>query len=152
MTPLFKKLNLKDHSPILVLNAPDSFRDELEAISAFTEVVKDGKVDSISFAMVFVTTQSEIDASILSLAPKFDGDVVLWYCYPKGSSKNYTCDFNRDTGWATLGKYDLEGVRQVAIDADWSALRFRKIDYIKNFKRRKEMALSEKGKKRVDNR
>lgn len=133
------------------MNAPDSFGEEINAISAFTEVVQKDTVDVITFAMVFVTTQSEIDATIESIAPKFDGDVVLWYCYPKGSSKKYECDFNRDTGWAPLGNVDLEGVRQVAIDADWSALRFRKIEFIKSFKRSKEMALSEKGKKRANN-
>jgi hypothetical protein len=30
-----------------------------------------------------------------------------------------------------LGEYNLEPVRQVAIDKDWSALRFRRVDKIK---------------------
>lgn len=41
------------------------------------------------------------------------------------TSKNYKCDFNRDSEWISLGKYNLEPVRQVAIDDDFSALRFR---------------------------
>lgn len=67
-------------------------------------------------------------------------------CYPKGTSKRYKCDFNRDTGWAIMGKFDMEPVRMVAIDEDWSALRFKKVDYIKTMKRNTEGALSEKGK------
>ena len=66
--------------------------------------------------------------------------------YPKGSSKNYTCDFNRDTGWQVLGNLGWEGVRMVAIDTDWSALRFRRVEYIKKMTRRKRMAMSKGGK------
>jgi hypothetical protein len=47
-----------------------------------------------------------------------------------------------------MGQYGMEGVRMVAIDEDWSALRFRKVDFIKNFTR-KFAALSEKGKERI---
>jgi hypothetical protein len=56
---------------------------------------------------------------------------MLWFAYPKKSSVNYTCDFSRDTGWEILGRHGFEGVRMVAIDQDWSALRFRRVEYIK---------------------
>jgi hypothetical protein len=69
-------------------------------------------------------------------------------CYPKGTSKTYQSDFNRDTGWEIMGRYDMEAIRQVAIDEDWSAIRFRKADYIKSLTR-KFAALSEKGKKKA---
>lgn len=82
----------------------------------------------IEFALSFVTTQSEIDSFISSIDKKMIGDAIIWFCYPKSSSKKYKCDFNRDTGFGILGKYGLEGKRQVTIDEDWSALRFRKIE------------------------
>jgi hypothetical protein len=59
------------------------------------------------------------------------------------------CDFNRDTGWQPLGKYDLEPVRQVAIDEDWSALRFRNVNNIKKMTRNSAMTLSKEGKNRT---
>jgi hypothetical protein len=68
--------------------------------------------------------------------------------YPKGTSKKYKCEFNRDTGWSALGEFGLEGVRQVAIDEDWSALRFRKVDYIKSMQR-KFSPLSQAGKMKI---
>ena len=46
--------------------------------------------------------------------------------YPKVSSKKYTTDYNRDSGWNLLGEWGMEPVRQVAIDQDWSALAFPK--------------------------
>jgi hypothetical protein len=150
MTPLFKKLNFKDQEQIFVTNAPTSFETELADIAGFTKVEKDiNKVKTIDFAIIFVLTQAQIDNSIELIFPKLNGDAVLWFCYPKGTSKQYKCDFNRDTGWETLGNYNLEGVRQVAIDEDWSALRFRKTEYIKTLIRRERYAISKDGKERV---
>src|SRR6476620_9127058 len=54
--------------------------------------------------------------------------------YPKGTSKKYSCDFNRDDGWEVLRQAGFDGVRQVAIDDDWSALRFRRFEFIKQSK------------------
>lgn len=81
------------------------------------------------------------------LLPLANGDAVIWFCYPKGTSKKYKCEFNRDNGWAKLGERDWEPVRMVAIDEDWSALRFRKTDFIKTMTR--STAISKEGKKRI---
>jgi hypothetical protein len=56
---------------------------------------------------------------------------VLWIAYPKGTSKRYACQFNRDSGWDVIRDAGFESVRQVAIDEDWSALRFRRLAYVK---------------------
>jgi hypothetical protein len=53
--------------------------------------------------------------------------------YPKGTSKCYTCDFNRDSGWDVIRNAGFDSVRQIAIDEDWSALRFRRVEYIKSY-------------------
>jgi hypothetical protein len=152
MTPLFKKLNFKAQERVVVVNGPSSLETELVEISKFAEIEKDPmKVSKIDFAIVFVLTQEQIDQSIALISPKLQGDAILWFCYPKGTSKKYKCDFNRDTGWATLGNYNLEGVRQVAIDEDWSALRFRKTEYIKTLTRRESYAISKEGKERTKN-
>ncbi|MCF0056924.1 hypothetical protein [Dyadobacter sp. CY356] len=147
MDAVFKKLNLKNQRTVVVLNAPDSFEINLESIRDETVVVHSlHEATEIDFILVFVTKQTEIDQLIPKLAPKLKGDAVVWMCYPKGTSKKYKCDFNRDTGWKIMGNYDLEPVRMVAIDEDWSALRFKKVDFIKTMKRSSEHALSEKGK------
>ena len=152
MTPLFKKLNYKNQASILSLNSPDSFISELNKMSEFTSVITDeSKIPDIDFAIVFVTKQDEIDHYAEKIYPKLKGDAVLWYCYPKGTSKKFKCDFNRDNGWSGLAEYNLESVRQVAIDEDWSALRFRKTEYIKILTRRETFAISSEGKKRVKN-
>ena len=152
MTPLFKKLNYKGEKEVFVFNAPESFKTELNALVQASDVKIQTDLtntDAVSFTICFVTTQNEIDGFISGIDNKLSGDAVIWLCYPKSSSKKYTCDFNRDTGFGILGKYGLEGVRQVAIDEDWSALRFRKVEYIKKITRRESYALTEEAKKRT---
>jgi hypothetical protein len=149
MTPLFKKLNFKNQPVILVVHAPQSFAPELAAMSFVTKIETDPvAVNTSGFIMAFVTKQSEVDALAPLLTGKLEGDGVLWFCYPKGSSKKYTCDFNRDTGWNALAAANFEGVRMVAIDEDWSALRFRRVAHIKTMKR--SFARSEEGKQKVN--
>lgn len=151
MTPLFKKLNFKNHEKVLVMNSPASFETELADISKFTIIERNpNEMSVIDFVIAFVLTQEQIDKSMELIFTKLQGDAILWFCYPKGTSKKYKCNFNRDTGWATLGKHNLEGVRQVAVDEDWSALRFRKTEYIKTLTRRESFAISEDGKERIN--
>jgi hypothetical protein len=147
MTPLFKKLNFKAHPAIHILNAPASFAGELEAMAEFTQVEKDlGK--AVSFAMAFATKQAEVDHFAAKIASCSEGDAVLWIVYPKGTSKKYQCEFHRDNGFASMGAHGFEPVRMVAIDEDWSALRFRRVEHIKTMTR--SSAISEAGKGRID--
>ena len=148
MTPLFKKLNLGDRDEILVTNSPESFEEELAALQT-VDIVRDGRsLKTIHFAIHFVTTLKQV-ATAAKTQKKANGDPVIWFAYPKGTSKNYKCEFNRDTGWQKVGDAGFEGVRQVAIDADWSALRFRRVEHIKSFNRRETMALTKQGKTRA---
>ena len=129
MTPLFKKLNIGDHDVIHVINAPGSFKKELAQLTDIT--VKETLSSNVQFAMAFVVTQKELDSISNKLVKNAKGDAILWMVYPKGSSKKYSCEFNRDSGWDVLKKAGFDTVRMVAIDEDWSALRFRRIEYIK---------------------
>lgn len=148
MDPLLKKLNYKDHDPVVVLNAPGEFAVTLMELSSLAIVLdKASKVKGCGFAMAFATTQGQVDMAAKALDKVLEGDAILWMCYPKGSSKRYTCDFNRDTGWQVLGDLGFEPVRQVAIDADWSALRFRRVQHIKKLTR--SFAMTEEGKGRA---
>jgi hypothetical protein len=137
MTTLFQKLNFKNHATIISMNTPDSFKPELEGMSDFAVIIEDPALtEAIEYILVFVKTAEEIQDSIEKIVTKLRGDAIVWYCYPKGTSKKYKCYFNRDNGWSCVKKYELETVRQVAIDEDWSALRFRKVEFIKTVTRK----------------
>ena len=76
-------------------------------------------------------TQAQLDRASKTLAAASEGDAVIWFAYPKGTSKRYTCEFNRDSGWKVIVGAGFESVRMVAIDEDWSALRFRRVEFVK---------------------
>jgi hypothetical protein len=130
MTAIFEKLNLKQQE-ILVVNAPSSFEPELLALKGVAVHRDPNKLKSVHFALAFTTKQAEVDALSKVLVSKAKGDAVLWFAYPKGTSKRYKCEFNRDTGWNAMRSGGFDTVRQVAIDEDWSALRFRRMEYIR---------------------
>ena len=148
MNPIFKKLNYKNQKAIHVINAPDSFKtdmDEMQDLAAIKTSLTGAK--GAEFFLAFVTKQKEVDDLAKKISPLMVEDGVLWFAYPKGSSKKYKCEFNRDNGWNELGKLGWEPVRMVAIDEDWSALRFRKAEHIKTMTR--SSALSEAGKNKL---
>lgn len=135
MTKTFQKLNLKDQQTLLILNAPESFTPELAGLEDRTIVTDPNEVDTVQFALAFVTKLNEVNTLGPMLTRKADGDAVIWFVYPKKTSKKYTSEINRDFGWDAVTSNGFAGVRMVAIDADWSALRFRNTTFIKNSKR-----------------
>lgn len=147
MTPLFKKLNLTTQCCIHVLNAPPSFEAELDALVGVD--VRRELEGTSSFVMAFAVTQAEVDSASSRIAACAEGDAIVWMVYPKASSRTYRCEFNRDSGWAVLGEAGFEAVRQVAIDADWSALRFRRVAFIKSISRNPAGAISKAGRARA---
>jgi len=148
MASTFDKLNLKDHKQILVLNSPDSFEPELKSLRGVAIERDLRSIGRIEFALAFVTKQKEVDALGKAIASKAAGDAAVWFAYPKGSSKKYKSEINRDNGWQVLGNAGFEPVRMVAIDEDFSAVRFRRAEFIKTLTRGKEHRMSAQGKAR----
>jgi hypothetical protein len=149
MATLFDKLNHKGESPIVVLDAPPEFEPVLATLSGVAVERALSGEGPVPFALAFCRTQAQVDAAARALAGRAAPDAKLWFAYPKQSSKRHRCDFNRDTGWAVLGTLGYEGVRQVAIDEDWSALRFRQVAFIGAMTRSTSRAMSEAGKRKT---
>lgn len=147
---IFRKLQFKDQDSILISKAPLEFREHLEEMREVTKVVTrpSGK-RRYQFALYFVKTCAELAATAPSAVARLDEDGLLWFAYPKKSSKRYESDIGRDDSWQPLGDLGFEGVRMIAIDQDWSALRLRHVDHIKSMKRDPRRAISAQGKRRV---
>ncbi|MFO7634010.1 MAG: hypothetical protein R6W76_15800 [Caldilinea sp.] len=150
MSSIFQKLNLKTQPEIVVVNAPASFEAEIATLEGVVVHRAVDAVERVAFVLAFVITQAEVDALARTIAAKAEGDAIVWFAYPKATSKRYKCEFNRDTGWAVLGELGFEGVRQVAIDEDWSALRFRRAENIRTMRRDPSRAMSAQGRRKVD--
>ena len=131
ITPLFNKLNLGAHEEIVVFNAPDSFEGELKQLKG-VKILRDPRnPKAVKFGLAFAMTQAQLDRVSSIFAAASEGDAVIWFAYPKGTSKRYSCEFNRDTGWNVIRGFGFDSVRAVAIDEDWSAIRFRRQEYVK---------------------
>jgi hypothetical protein len=144
MSEILKKLGYKDQDPILVINAPVEYK------AAFAEKVVDihTKINGkYSFIQVFETQLESARNKTAALIEALEEDGHLWVCYPKGTSKNYKSDINRTKIWDLFASYEFEPVTQVAINDDWSAIRYRHVDNISSMKRK--TAATEKGKLRI---
>jgi hypothetical protein len=146
---LFKKLNLGAHRSIHILHTPPSFGPHIEAHRRMNVQASSGPKIPVSFALAFATTQVELDAVSSAPAAATQGDAVLWISYPKGSSKRYRCDFNRDSDWKVLGAADFKPVRMVTIDEAWTALRSRRVEHIKSMTREVSRAHSKEGRRKA---
>src|SRR6516165_10712920 len=146
MSSVFSKLNLKGHRQIVVLDSPSNFESELAGLKD-VEIIRDlKKAEGLTFSLAFVMSQKQVNALAPRVARKAQGDAIVWFAYPKGTSKKYKSQINRDTGWSVLGAEGFEPVRMVAIDEDWSAIRFRRIEFLKKMTRAREHLLTERAK------
>ena len=147
MTSLLKKLNYKAQNSVHLINHPREFEQEIDAIKHLVSLEFEMKeMQTIDFILIFAKTKEEINHYFSILQNKLKDDGVLWFAYPKGTSKKYKVEISRDHGWEILGKNEFKPVRAVAIDNDWSALRFRKAAYIKTLTRNEKNSLSDEGK------
>jgi len=125
MTETFKKLNYKGQRPILVFDAPASFDSEIRAMHDAEVHTRPKKGLTYGFALAFAAMKKDLVKAAQDLKPFVDADTVLWFAYPKQTSRAFTSDLNRDSCWAALAPFGLQPVRQIAIDEDWSALRYK---------------------------
>ncbi|MBO0931384.1 hypothetical protein [Fibrella aquatilis] len=147
MEALVKKLNYVSQPTVVLLNVPAELGVLSETFSRQSTVYQQVEhADRADFLLAFVQQLGAVKQVADWVAAHTVGDVTIWLAYPKQTSKTYRCDFNRDTGWAALGAIGFEPVRQVAVNDDWSALRFRRVAYIKTMSRSHEGAISAEGK------
>ncbi len=124
MEAVLKKLHYKGQTPVLVLSLPS----ELSALKeAFGAPVHSASKGAYGFVLGFAKSQTEAKTIAKALKKALaDEKALLWLAYPKGSSKKYKgVDLNRDTLHELMAELGLDGVSLVALDADWSAMRFK---------------------------
>jgi hypothetical protein len=150
MDPVLKKLQFKG-GRLVVLGAreEDGLDGLIERWAGEPEVTKVsnrlGKDET--FVLCFVRRFADIERQSERVAAAVPGDGLVWFAYPKKSSPHYHPEVGRDSSWQPLGDVGFEGVRQVAIDHQWSALRFRRAEFIETMTR--SWAMSAEGKRRM---
>jgi hypothetical protein len=133
MKPLLEKLNYKGQQRIAVINAAPGF--SLASAVDNPGIQIDDNIDQrfpYHFMIFFVSRVSEVEKFTPIALHNLVDDGILWFCYPKKTSVNYTSEIDRDHGWEPLNKAGLYGIRLVSVNDDWSAMRFRNRKYIKS--------------------
>lgn len=134
MEHVLKKLGCKEPARVLLMNAPPAIDGAIAA--QLTVPVDRAVTGGYDFAMVFVQTLAEYLPLRADLVSAMAPQGRLWICYPKKTSRNFDSDLSRDILWPTLGEFNYEPVSQFAVDADWSAMRFRPVAEIRSLKRK----------------
>jgi len=124
MMEIIKKLRFKGNA--IVLNAPDNLEIKFTQIGCTTQLEPQTKNANV---LVFIRDNKEFLEFLEQQLKQIEFDSVLWFAYPKGTSKIKT-DIHRDTIRATGEKYGITTVTAVSIDSTWSALRFRPIEKV----------------------
>jgi hypothetical protein len=113
----------------LVLGRPAG----LEAIPAELPAPPDGPAP---FILAFVDRIAAVGPAAAAVLPRYPAaGGLLWFAYPKRTGAIRT-DLSRDRGWEALTEAGLLPVAQVALDATWSALRFRRREEIPRLTRK----------------
>jgi hypothetical protein len=133
MKNLLGKLNYKGQKRISIINAEEKFINLI--LPDLNDVIIDRKIDPrypYEFIIIFVTGKSEVEQVAPMTLHNLMADGILWFCFPKKTSKRYSSDLSRDDGWKVLNDSGFYGIRIVSVDEDWTALRFRNKKYIKS--------------------
>ena len=131
MTDLRKKLNPKAQGPVVVIGSPASFAAET---ALWPEVHLFQHLESSlcqGFVLAFVKNPTEVSRIAAHLSADQQPELLLWLAYPKKISPLANGDIDRDHGWESLREKGFRPVSQIAIDEDWSALRFRPAKAVK---------------------
>jgi hypothetical protein len=124
MLDIIKKIKFKGSG--IVLNAPLIIEVELKKLGLKTTLSKGIKNTD---TLIFINNNNEFLDFLKNELENIEFDSVLWFAYPKGTSKIKT-DINRDTIRVTGEEFGLKTVSAISIDETWSALRFRPIDKV----------------------
>jgi predicted transport protein len=120
---LAQKLFIRPGYTVALLDAPKEVAELLAPLPEDVKVVSHLK-QKPDLVLQFVKTSSELEKAAKALKNSLDENVVLWFAYPKQSSK-VASDLTRDQGWQPIYAMGFEGVASVAIDDTWSGIRFK---------------------------
>ena len=138
MVDVYKKLKYNGQARIAFLNAPSDFAEK--TAKQLQDVKVDSEIDAkflYDFMIAFVQGTDDVNRLGPSCIHNLSTDGKLWMAYPKGTSRKYSAEINRDHGWDALTGAGFRTVSQVAIDDDWSALRFRNIKFVRSAKEKR---------------
>jgi len=127
---LLAKLQIKNPAAIDLIATPDDLKEAL----ADAGLVADAKGGSTRGLLAFCRTKKELQQVASRYVAALPEEGLCWLAYLKKSG-NLSTDITRDVGSQILEELGWLAVRQVSLNDNWSALRFRPQSQIKTLKR-----------------
>lgn len=126
-TELLHRLQIKAGTKLWLINVPQKIAEEITAGAEVEPVHGDSYYDGV---LACFAGPEEVEAMAPRILAELPPDGLLWVAYRKGETGK-AAGLTRDTGWAPLEAQGLRPVRAVAVDEEWSALRFRPREKVK---------------------
>ena len=116
MLDLAAKLQLRQGQSLLCFGCPALLLPRLPDPPPASD---GGPVDAV---LGFCATPEQVGRQVPALLSRLRSGGLLWMAFRKGQKPPA---LTRDHGWQALEAKGYETVRAIALDAEWSALRFR---------------------------
>ncbi len=122
-----QKFFVKENQSLLALNAPPEFLPLMSPLPEGAHIKEqgDGPFDQVH---IFCITESEMKDLISIARERIKNEGRIWLAYPKGSSKKYKAEINRDSIWKYAKLIAMDAVSLIAINEDWSSMRLKFVD------------------------
>lgn len=120
-TPLAKKLGIKEHAAVLLVNPPKNY---MNLLAPLPDEVRFVARLSPTTDMIhgFFAWKSELEKSLSDLRGKIKPDAVVWVSWPKKASRVPT-DIVEDTIREVALPMGYVDIKVAAFDETWSALK-----------------------------
>ena len=117
--PLAVKLGIKPGFKVLLADAPAGFAASLDPLPA--GAILTTAVEPVEVILLFVTSLAGLGEALPDLKPLLRRGGLFWIAWRKGGVGEVT----RDNMWPIAGSFGLQPVSNVAVNEEWSALRFK---------------------------
>lgn len=128
MKTIADKLGFKPGRRVWMVDVPEKLRE----IIGLPVEQPDGDIDLL---LGFAANVAALAPLANRMLPIYKRGGSFWVAHPKKSG-SIKSDLSRDAGWDRLTREGLIPVTQIALDDDWSALRFRYRDEVPKITRK----------------
>jgi hypothetical protein len=118
--PIAERLQVKGERRLAVVGASVVVNDKIGAKKQRSDIAE---ADVI---LLFAADRGHLDSTLPNTLEKAPKDAIIWIAYPKLTSK-LAGDLSRNLIHALAAESGLDTVSQIAIDADWSAMRVKRM-------------------------
>lgn len=120
--PLFEKLGLKPGHSVLILNAPATYKAELQPLKSSIRL-QAGSAGSLDFIHFFTADKKALADQLPRLKKQLDQKGCIWISWPKKTSGVKT-DLDENVVRSIGLEAGIVDVKVCAVDETWSGLKF----------------------------